>query len=510
MSSSSRNLLTTNGVIVLTLGVGFVNNIVIAAVFGLTRSVDAFYAAQMLPNLFMVLCIDYLGKNFLPTLARAKKQSEQLASELTSSIVTNVSIFTLVMAIALAFSSAFLFEVLLPGFSAEDIELVTRYFWIMAPALVLMAATVFHQHVCQYSDDYVRIVTIQAALPVANLVSLLVASPLIGTYALPVGYLLGHCVVFGLMAWRAKYRYRWRTAVRREWEGKVFSNSAIVIGSGLVARTKMVILNYLGSQLGSGAIAALAFSARLTEPLGRTIFTGVRMLMFSRTARLAVDGRSSEIARLHQIGIQASFLLLTPLLWWIGLNADIIVGTLFLRGEFDLRMATMVSLALIGALPSVIFGVNALLSNAFYAMDRIAVPALVMPLGTLILLGISPVLSARYGVLGLTLGTSISMAAVFLLLVGLLSRRVSEFCAMGTIWALARYSFISALAFGALALTLSHYGFSQLLSASLSLPAGLLMYVLVLLALRDHTLEFLYRFVRRALPARGSVSQSGS
>jgi peptidoglycan biosynthesis protein MviN/MurJ (putative lipid II flippase) len=232
------------------------------------------------------------------------------------------------------------------------------------------------------------------------------------------------------------------------------------------------------------------------------------MLMFSRTARFAVDGNSSEIARLHQIGIQASFLLLTPLLWWMGLHADVIVRSLFLRGEFDLRMATMVSLALIGALPSVLFGVNTLLSNAFYAMDRIAVPALVMPLGTLILLGVAPVLSARYGVLGLTLGTSISMAAVLLLLVTLLSRRVTEFRAMGTVWALARYSFIAALALGVLALAFDHYGLSPLLSAGLSLPAGLLIYVLLLLALRDSTLEFVYRFVRKALPAPEAVAKS--
>ena len=93
--SSARSLLTANGLVAVTLIVGFASNIAIAALFGLTRRVDAFFAAVVLPNLFQALFVDYLGKNFLPTLARAKKESEGLASEVTSSVVTIVALMLL-------------------------------------------------------------------------------------------------------------------------------------------------------------------------------------------------------------------------------------------------------------------------------------------------------------------------------------------------------------------------------------------------------------------------------
>src|SRR5690606_40518106 len=105
MRSSSRALLSSNALTTAMLAVGFVNNIAIAALFGLTRRVDAFYAALMLPNLFMVLCLDYLGKNFMPAFARAKKEGERFASELTSSIVTLMSIAAAGIAVLLALSS---------------------------------------------------------------------------------------------------------------------------------------------------------------------------------------------------------------------------------------------------------------------------------------------------------------------------------------------------------------------------------------------------------------------
>src|SRR5690606_31515610 len=137
---------------------------------------------------------------------------------------------------------------------------------------------------------------------------------------------------------------KWRT----NWEKRIFSNSAILMGSGLVARTRNLIMNYFGSLLGEGAISALALAAKLTEPLGRSMFTAVRMLMFSRTARLAADDNSAEIARLHEVGVSSAFLLLAPLSWWIALNSHAIVEALLLRGEFDARMAGIVALALIG------------------------------------------------------------------------------------------------------------------------------------------------------------------
>ncbi|HEX5421225.1 MAG TPA: lipid II flippase MurJ [Gammaproteobacteria bacterium] len=511
MSSSSRSFLTTNAIVGATLLVGFANNIAIAAIFGLTRKVDAFYAAQMLPNLFMVMCLDYLGKNFLPMLARAKKEGETSASELTSSVVTITALLALAVTLLLVLSSRVLFRILLPGFDAENIELVRRDFLIMAPAIVLMTITVFHQYVCQHDEDYVQLIAIRSVLPIANLAAIIVGSPIIGIYALPAGYLLGQALVFALMTRRAKYRYAWRMAMRKDWEVKIFSNSAIVMSSGLIARSRTIIINYVGSLLGGGAISALAMSSRLTQPLGRTAFMTVRLLMFSRTARLAVNRDSREIARLYDVGLSAGFLLLAPLLWWIALNSAVIVDVIFVRGRFDLRMAALVSLALLGAVPSVLFNdVNTLLSNAFYAMERVAVPALVMPFATLIYLVLAPALSRRFGVIGLTGGTSITAAVTFLVMVTLLARQLPQFSAKRTVGHLLRYALIGGGSLGVPAFALRFVSLPEISAALVSLVAGLLLYVLILYSIKDPVLSFVYRFARKAGPMREAASNAST
>lgn len=499
MTSSSRSLFTANALVTTTLIVGFANNIAIAAIFGLTRRVDAYYAAQVLPNLVMVLGLDYLGKNFLPTLTRAKKKDEELAAGFTSSIVTIVGVAALALSLVLALASGRLFALLLPGFRAEDLVLVSHYFWIMAPAIVFMSITVINEYVCQHDEEFAAIAAIRAVLPVANLSAILIASPFLGEYALPLGYVLGHFVVFVLMARQSRYRYRWRVAIRREWEGRVFANSAIVMSSGLVARTRLLILNYLGSLLGAGAISALAMSTKLIEPLGRSIFTAVRMLMFSRTARLAAVRNSKEMARIYDLALSASFLLLAPLLWWLGLNSAVVVDVLFVRGEFDMRMAALVSLALIGAAPSVVFtGTNGLMSNAFYAMDRIVVPAFVMPLGTLIYLGLAVSLAPRFGVLGLTASTTTASVAVFLIMLPLLARHVPELSAERTLLRVLLYAVVGGICIGGPTLWLESLQAPGVVRAAASLAAGLLLYASLLYAVKDRILAFIFQFARRA------------
>src|SRR5689334_3543594 len=330
----ARGVVNVNALVIGALGLGLLSNVLIAALFGLSYRVDAFFAAAVLPSLFMALCIDYLGKNFLPVLASAKAVGDACANSVTSSIVTMAALFAVaVTAVLVAFSEP-LFRILLPGFDADALVLVSRYFAIMAPSMVLMAVNTFHEYVFQYEERFTYVSLSRTALPAANLAGLLLLAPWLDEYCLPVGYLIGHVSVFLLLLRGLPYRYRPQIELRSGFERRVFANSAIVMSTGLLARSKSIFLNYLASLLGSGAIAAVALASKLTEPLERSAFTGIRMLMFSHTVRLAVADDRRGIGALYSRGLRAAFLVMAPLIWWIALNSAALVQALFLHGEF--------------------------------------------------------------------------------------------------------------------------------------------------------------------------------
>jgi hypothetical protein len=173
-------------------------------------------------------------------------------------------------------------------------------------------------------------------------------------------------------------------------------------------------------------------------------------------------------------------------------------------------MAGLVSVALIGAIPYVLFdGGNGLMSNSFYAMDRVSVPALVMPLGTLIYLATAPWLSARYGVLGLTAGMSLSAATIFLILLVLLGRYLADFSAARTAWHLVRYTALAAICIGLPAIALSGLDATRLTVAAVSLGLGFSLYFLVPLVLRDPLLLAVHRYLRKSLPAQSADGAAG-
>lgn len=493
----ARGVVNVNALVMAGLAIGLLSNVLIATLFGLSYRVDAFFAAAVLPNLFLVLCIDYLGKNFLPVLASAKAVGDTCASSVTSSIVTAAALLSTIATAVLVIFREPLFAALLPGFDEQALALVGSYFTIMAPGLVLMAVNTFHEYVWQYEERFTYISLSRTALPVANLLSIAALAPWLGEYCLPVGYLLGNVAVFLLLLRGLPYRYRPYLAFRAGFERRVFANSAIVMSTGLIARSKSIIMNFLASQLGSGAITALALASKLTEPLERSTFTGIRMLMFSRTVRLVVADDRRALGSLYSMGLRAAFLVLVPLLWWIGLNSGPVVEVLFRHGEFTPEMATLVAAVLLGLVPSVLFlGVNQLLSNAFYAMDRVMVPAIVMPLGTLIYVGCAIPLSAALGIPGLAVATTVSSLSVFLALLVIVGRQLPEIGLLRTAGQLSLYAMLGGAAMLGAVGALATLELTPLAILGLSLPLGAVVYSAALFFGGDKTFRALLDLAR--------------
>jgi putative peptidoglycan lipid II flippase len=375
-----------------------------------------------------------------------------------------------------------------------------------------MAVNTLHEYVWQYDQRFTRVSLTRTALPAANLLGLLVLAPWLGVYCLPAAYLLGHATVFVLLAWRIPYRYRLRIALRPGLERRVFGNSAIVMSTGVLARSKSIIVNYLGSQLGPGAITALALATKLTEPLERSIFSGIRMLMFSTTVRLLAARERRNLGALYSNGLRASFLVLAPILWWIALDSEVIVQVLYQHGQFTPEMATLVAAVLVGLVPSVLFiGVNQLMSNAFYAMDRVKVPAIVMPLGTLVYLAVALPLSASLGAPALAIATSIATMILFVILLLALARQLPEIGLLRISGELAMYAVLSGAAMVAAVAGLARLDVPPVGVAAAALPLGTAAYAAALFFGGDRTFRSLFELVRAfAAPAPKLGADAGS
>jgi putative peptidoglycan lipid II flippase len=236
------------------------------------------------------------------------------------------------------------------------------------------------------------------------------------------------------------------------------------------------------------------------------------MLMFSQTVRLAV-ARPLRHRHAAQHRLACGLFVMAPLLWWIALNSHTLVQLLFVRGEFYRASTRQKSGRVARATPSVVFlGVNQLLSNAFYAMDRVKVPALVMPFGTLVYIAAAVPLSEWLGTQGLAVATTTAAMTVFAALLIAMARQVPEIGLVRTICQLAFYAVLGGTAMLAATSLLGRLALTPTAVAAAALPLGATAYAAALFFGGDRTFRALLELARvyaaHALPLSGYRNRS--
>jgi len=489
--STAKSIININLIVVVTLLVGVANNIAIAGFFGLTRLVDAYYAAYVLPALMMDMFVDFLGKNFLPIFSMLKKEGDEQADKLTSSLINIIFVMAAMMALLLSFYAKDIFSLMLPGFSDSEVADTANMFWIMTPAVMLMAVNTFHIYVCQYDGKYVHVVLCKLALPITLLCSIIFGRDALGEYSLPVGLLLGNIIVFILLARTADYRYQFIADYKSTHIKQIFVNSGILISTGVIARSRIIIERYFGSMMDAGAISSMAMADRLCTPLYHSATIGVRMIAFTKASKLYADQQLKQIGLLHNDALIAVFLMVVPMVVWIAYHSSQIVALLFMRGNFTSDMHYLVTMALIGLLPSVIAkSTSQIMMNVFYVTNKVAVPAILGIAGTILYLICVYPLSDAYGVLGLAMAQSVSFVVVFFVLILLLSRELEWFSAgkvLGKLFYYLAVSGISVWAAASIAGLIEGYYVFQLI---VSFMIASLLYIALLAVTKDY--GFLY------------------
>jgi putative peptidoglycan lipid II flippase len=489
--STVKILFKVNFLLGLATIIGLFNNIIIAAFFGLTRTLDAYFAACLIPNFFMILFIDYMGKNFLPVYSKVIKEDKEKSSMITSSVINVVLIFSIFTTIIIVIFSEPIFALILPGFSQENIQEVTKIFFIIAPTIVLRSVDKFHEYIWQYNEKYTRVAFSNILPPAAVLLTILLGEDLLGLYSLPLGFLIGHILTFILLTIGVEYQYRFYINLREKRVKSIFFNSGIMMTSGFITKLRNIIQQFFASQLEAGAISGLALAERLCAPLSTRATVGVRMVVFSRSSKAIANGNIEVFSELYKNSVILISFLMIPVIVWVDINSAEITKILFMRGEFNAEMNRLTSLALLGLFPSVIFlGLIPILLSGFYALNKIYVPALTGPITTLFYFVSIWFLVDKFGVLGIALSTTFAASIQFFLLLFFLKKESHVFSVSQVTLKILTYTFVALISFYTTEFIAGSLVDENLLGLIFSSTLGLVLYLCLLWIFKDYGFEY--------------------
>lgn len=509
--STARSLLLVNAIVLATMLIGMANNILIANFFGLTRLLDSYYAALVIPELCTSLFLDFLGRNFLPAYAAIRQEDPERAGRLASAVITIVGLAAAVFVVILVVLARPAFTALLPGFSPTELDEVVTIFYIVSPAIVLMAVSTLNEYVYQYKEQYLRMALYRGAVPGAILASVVLGESTLGEYALPLGFLAGHVLMFVLLVLSAGYRYRPRLGFEHGYLRRIFLNSGLLIGAGFLGRTRGLITQYFSSSLGAGSMSALTLAHKVTQPLHQSSLLAMRIMVFSKSVKMFVSDEQDRLGELYRLMITLVLLVLTPVAAWVILETRPIVELLFLRGEFTIDMSELVVLATAGIALSIPFaGANETLSNAFYATNRSAVIAAVIPLGTVVYLASAAFAVSRLGILGLALSEVFVEVVVFVFLTFAFAKQNARFSRAHVAVKLLKYGLVAAATMFFSVNLVGAWLTAPLLRLPASLALGGALYVGALLLLRDGELKALLERLREAVRFRAQTARESA
>ncbi|MBI3776982.1 MAG: murein biosynthesis integral membrane protein MurJ [Gammaproteobacteria bacterium] len=334
---------------------GFVRDMIIARVFGVSVGTDAFFVAFRIPNFMRRLFAEgAFGQAFVPVLAEYQTQrSEDDTRHLVQHVMGTLGGALALVTVAGMLAAPLIVAAFAPGFVGvgDKFALTTELLRITFPYLLFIALTALAGAVLNSFGRF----AIPAFTPVfLNLCMIVAALWVAPTMNQPVEALAWGVFVAGIvqLLFQLPFLYRLRLLRWPRWDHRDAGVRRIarlmlpaIFGSS-VAQINLLFDTLVASFLVTGSVSWLYYSDRLVEfPLG-VFGMALGTAILPSLAKNHAQNSQSEFAHTLDWGLRLTLLVGLPATLGLMLLSEPIVTTLFRYGEFSADDAHMTALSL--------------------------------------------------------------------------------------------------------------------------------------------------------------------
>lgn len=362
MSDSNRlfkSLGSVSAVTMVSRVLGYLRDMVVAAVFGAGVATDVFFVAFRIPNFLRRLFGEgAFSQAFVPVLSEYQQNRPDEVKELIDHVI-GILFISLVAVTALAVAAApWLVLLIAPGFSAEPEKLLlaTQLLRITFPYLLFISLTAAAMAILN-SRGYFAAPAFSPVL--LNLSMILSAVLLVDYFEQPITALAWGVFGGGVaqLLWQTPFLLRLkllpRPRYRRGHDGvkRVLVLMVPTLFGAGVAQINLLFDTFLASFLQSGSISWLYYSDRLLEfPLG-VFAIALATIMLPDLSRRHAAGDRQGFQGLLEWGTRLALLIGLPAAAALAILATPLISTLFQYGEFDSTAVHGATLSLWGYAP---------------------------------------------------------------------------------------------------------------------------------------------------------------
>jgi len=421
---------------------GFVRNVIIARTFGLSPELDAFNAANNIPDLlFALISGGALAMALIPVLSeQLEKDDSKAAWKLFSRIGNLLFLVTASFSIVIAiFAKSMVISKwgIVPGFEASQQDLVTELMRLNLVATLLFSMSGLIIAGLQANQHFLLPALAPSMYDVGTLIGVLILVPekglTIGAITLPAFGLGVHGLVYGTILGAflffaiqipglIHFKFRWTPSINIK-DARVQQVIRLMlprIGTVFFIQLIFIAQDNLASGLAAGAVTALVYGwlfMQVPESLiGTAIGTALLPTISEQITRGEVDAFKQSLN--HTVRTILALTLPSAVLLSIGIEPLIgilgfdIAGTQLVVWTVRAYMAGLIGHSLLEVAV-----------RAFYARQKAVTPLIASGLTALVFILLGIILAPLLGAPGIGLANTLAFTAEALLLMWLISRK---------------------------------------------------------------------------------------
>lgn len=406
---------------------GYLREAALAARFGTSTSIDAYFSAIFIPNLlYLILIAGTLAPLLIPILL--EKGAEEPAR--TSETFSNVATFVLLLmcsAVALSTATArFWLPLLFGGFSPQTLELAISLVYIIFPAVVFLAGAGMLTAVLNGFHKFNLAAVAPAVSSVIVITAVLLAHAPRAIYTVAIATGIGFLLQWLLLVPATRslgIRYRLVLKLRDPAIHRLLRLGLPLFLYLSVANASSFLERNLASHLAPGAVSILTYALRLFTVPASFLAAPLATVVYPQFAREALHPNYGKLEEQLSRVFRLTIFLFLPITLWTMMNALPITRLLYERGQFSTADAILTSRVLtfygMGILPN---AVAIILLRCFFALQDTVTPLVTEVIDLLYYVAAATFAASRWGLPGL----AVARGGAFFLVGGILTFVVSR------------------------------------------------------------------------------------
>ncbi len=416
MSEKKSNLIIKSALLLFVLSLlnkclGFVKSMIIASVYGATIQTDAYYVAEGLMQNVLLPVAEAVAVSFLPIYIGIREKDKEEAKRFTSRTMTDIFLLALVLSGIMYVVAPFMMKLVLPSYSAEEVQLAVSYYRILIWGMCFYMSNQLLQSLLNAEEAY----GYSSFTAMMNNLILTAAVLLLGyrygLHAMAVAVPVSYLAQFLLLQVRSR-RYGHLT-LRYGWKDRriltLCVNALPIFFGNAICELNQLVDKSLLSGMEEGSVTAVSYAAVLYQFASNLISIPMTTIIYTELAESFAAGRMEEGGAKLEKGLHISLFFCIPISLFVMIAAQLVVQITYGRGAFDAAAVLMTGEGLkYYGLCFLAYCVNALLFRTCYSLGDTALP-MKIGLGTVSLnIVLSIWLSGFLGLRGIVLATAIA------------------------------------------------------------------------------------------------------